>query len=284
MAYGLNDSGILSPDLHVHTAYCGHARGMMEESVEHAVVLGLPGIGFTGHFPYPGGYVEPLPDAVIAHEDFPKFMEEASGLKEKYQDQIPVYIAAEIDYIPGFMNKTSAMLGSFSFDYIIGSVHLIRDIMIDHSEEMLNRYLDHLGGVEGVWLKYWDAVEALIYTDLCDVLAHLDLPKKFLKKWIDPSHDERMVQILNLIKEKNMVLEINSGGVDRTIENEPYPSDKILKIAAGMDIDIMLGSDAHCPGEVGRYFKKMVELIRSLGWSRVVFFEDREKKYLDIDI
>lgn len=268
----------LPPDLHTHSVYCGHARGTMEANIKQAIELGLAGIGFTGHFPYPEGYREPVADAVIPADKFPDFLQEVFALREKYT-AIPVYFAVEIDYIEGFMNKTQEKLSELPVDYIMGSVHIIKDVMVDHSEEMLNKNMDTLGGHEGIWDSYWNGLEALIQLDLCDIISHLDLPKKFLQTFNASMQYERIDQILTLIKEKDLILEVNSGGVDRAIENEPYPSRKILEMAFDKKIEITLGSDAHCPGEVGRYFPQMIELIQAIGWRTLVYYENREKRY-----
>jgi len=267
---------LLPPDLHTHSAYCGHAQGTMEASISRAVDLGLSGIGFSGHFPYPDGYREPVADAVIPADKFPDFVHEVLDLREKYTC-IPVYFAVEIDYIEGFMDQIQQKLKDLPVDYILGSVHIVQNVMIDHSEEMLDKHMEAMGGQEGIWEKYWEAIEALINLDLCDIVSHLDLPKKFLQTLKAPVYYERVEQILSLIKAKNMVLEVNSGGVDRALENEPYPSRKILEMAYEKKIEITLGSDAHCPGEVGRYFQQMIDLVKTLGWQSLVYFKNRKK-------
>lgn len=97
------------PDLHVHTHYCGHAEGTMEESVLAAIRLGLAEVGFTGHFPYPQGFIEPVPDCVIPEENFPQFVDEVLRLRGVYNDRIKICLAAEVDYLNGFMDKTKSL-------------------------------------------------------------------------------------------------------------------------------------------------------------------------------
>ena len=84
----LNHISSYSADLHIHTAHCGHAKGSTEEVVQRAVALGLKEIGFTGHFPYPDGFVEPVPNCVIPNEHFPKYVSEILELQEVYKGKI----------------------------------------------------------------------------------------------------------------------------------------------------------------------------------------------------
>jgi histidinol-phosphatase (PHP family) len=267
------------PDLHVHTHYCGHAEGTMEESVQVAIRLGLAEVGFAGHFPYPQGFVEPVPDCVIPEDLFPQFVDDVFRLRKIYENRIHITLGAEVDYLDGFMEKTKALCRMYPLDYVIGSVHMVEGVPIDYSHQVLIQYLDKMGGVGGMCTKYWKCVEKMIRSGICDVVAHLDLPKKVMAS--RPSFDDtkHVEFLLDLIFDRNIVLEVNTGGIDRSFDGESYPSQSILRMAAERGIEITLGSDAHRPEEVGRYFRKTAEFLRTLGWTRVVVFEAGEKRY-----
>lgn len=268
-----------SADLHIHTAYCGHASGTLVDMVESAIHLGLREIGFTGHFPYPEGFVEPVPKCVISKKNFPQFISEVAGLREKYKEKIIIRLAAEVDYIPQYVTETKKMVQAYAFDYIMGSVHVIENIQIDYSEDMLSEHLGRLGGVNRLWEKYWQYVEELISSGICDMIAHFDLPKKYGISRPLRYDSERIDYLLDLIKDRNCVLEINTGGIDRSYNREPYPSLNIIRMASEKKVDITLGSDAHHPQEIGRHFESTRKMLRSLGWKHVVVFQDREKVY-----
>lgn len=269
----------IPPDLHIHSAYCGHAEGTLDEFVKAAIQLGLTEIGFAGHFPYPLDFKEPVADCVIPEFFFPVFVSEVDELREIYSDSITIHLAVEVDYLPGFMEKTKTMCQKFSFDYVYGSVHIVDGVPIDYSEDVLLQHIEKLGGVDGLWEKYWQSLEGLIESELCQVIAHLDLPKKFSAAHPIPDQSKRVESILSLIKDRDIVLEINTGGIDRSYLREPYPSVSILHQAAKKGIDVTLGSDAHRPEEVGRHFRETAKILKSLGWKRVVVFEEGEKQY-----
>ncbi len=266
-------------DYHIHTAYCGHAEGTAVGMVRRAVQLGLMEIGFTGHFPYPDGFVDPLANCVIPREKFPQYISEILKLQEDFRGKILIRLAAEIDYLPKYVEQTRKMVQTYPFDYIMGSVHILENKQIDYSEELLSQYIEQLGGVQRLWENYWQHIEELISSELCDIVAHFDLPKKFGVSKPVKDDTERVDHLLNLMKDRNSVLEINTGGIDRSYNQEPYPSLNIIRMASEKKLDITLGSDAHRPQEIGRHFKTIREMLRSLGWRYVVVFQNREKSY-----
>ena len=72
-------------DYHIHTSFCGHARGDMEEYVRAAVQIGLEEIGFSGHFPLFHISDRRLRDTLSIPEDkFPLYVEKVLTLRKKY--------------------------------------------------------------------------------------------------------------------------------------------------------------------------------------------------------
>ena len=109
-----------------------------------------------------------------------------------------------------------------------------------------------------------------------------DLPKKLKTGQTNADQTEAFRYILELMKKKEMVLEINTGGIDRGYHREPYPSRQILQHAAELGIEMTLGSDAHAPQQVGRYFNQAVDLLKAYGWKHVVAFKNRKKEYISL--
>lgn len=270
------------PDLHIHTSYCGHAKGSIEDMIESAIQRGFQEIGLSGHFPYPREFEEPVPNCVIPNDLFKDYVSEVERMRDQYQDRIITRFSVEVDYLGDYIDAQRSMLNQLSLDYIFGSIHIIDRVPIDYQEEVLVEHLPDLGGVQGMWEKYWERMASLIESGICDVIAHLDLPKKFNAATPENIDFARIEYILDLIKTNGLVLEINTGGIDRTASQEPYPSFEILNLAAQKGIEITLGSDAHHPEEIGRHFEQILEPIKDLGWQRVVTFERRQKQFLPI--
>ena len=271
------------PDIHMHTHYCGHASGKIEAMVQKAIELGMPVMGFSEHFYYPESYEEPMPNCVIAKHHFPNYLSDIQTLQEKYRDQIDILLGAEVDYLSGLMDVQKKNLSQWPLDYIIGSIHMIDDMMIDYSEEDLTANLKVLGGVQILWERYWSTMEDLISCDICDIVGHLDLPRKFTPGIIDPSHYmDRVVVIIDSMVEKGLVMDINTGGIVRSAQKEIYPAQEILKYASQKQVEISLGSDAHQPVDVGRFFEETSQYLQSFGWEKVTYFKKRERFYFPL--
>jgi histidinol-phosphatase (PHP family) len=269
----------LPPDLHIHTPYSGHATGSMEETVRAAVDMGLTEMGFADHFPYPQGYEAPAPDCVIPDEAvFGVYADEVRRLRDAYADRIRIRFGAEIDHLGDRSGDQAAMRSKYSFDYVIGSVHIVRGVAIDYRAETLEASLEKFGGIDRLWEDYWDALESLIRGGGCQVIGHMDVLRKFGSFVPLKSQTGRVESLLRLIGRNGLTLEVNTGGIDRASDRRSYPSPEILKLAAAAGVDISLGSDAHAPNDVGRHFRETVAMLQSLGWTRSATFESGRKR------
>jgi histidinol-phosphatase (PHP family) len=269
-------------DLHIHTPYCGHATGSAEAAVQFAIQHKYDLLGFSEHFPYPDSYQEPIPDCVVPRERWDDYIREIRELQNQYMDQIEIRLGVEFDYLPGYEREISARIRASGFDYVYGSIHLIENIGIDYTEKYLNQHLHLLGGADAMWKKYWAAMEKMVRMDSCDIIAHFDLPKKLKAGQTEKDQTDAFRPVLELIKKKDCVLELNTGGIDRGYHREPYPSRRILQHAAELGIEMTLGSDAHAPDQIGRHFKQAVDLLKSYGWKYAVVFRNREKEYINL--
>ena len=80
-----------------------------------------------------------------------------------------------------------------------------------------------------------------------------------------------------MIKENGLAVEINTSGFDRPAK-EQYPSEKIIRLLYEKGIDITMGSDAHKPSEIGRYFKDTISGLKSIGFKNLVKFTGHKKE------
>lgn len=267
-------------DYHIHTKLCNHASGEVEEYCQHAVRIGLKEIGFSDHFP-----VNKQPEYSI---DIKQITMREDELETYFQmipehyDGLIVKKGFEVDYFPGenlFFNKYKNIWNSV--DYIIGSVHFIDECSIDQKE-----YIEYLtaDGIERTWSKYFNIIKEMIVhqSESIDIIGHFDLPKRILGEMPESLFDQ-IEEMINLIKEKDLVIEVNTSGWDKDkIVKEPYPSESILKRLKAHDVEITIGSDAHKPENVGQYFEKTVSLLKSIGYKRLITFTKHKKDFIDL--
>jgi len=250
--------------------------------VQAAIRKGMTEIGFAEHFPYPPEFRIDVPDCVVPSGMWDGYLAEVREAGVRYRDRIRIRLGAEIDYLPGHESYTAAGLAKHAYDVVFGSVHLLDGIVIDYDADYLEARIDALGGTAGLWRRYWDTLEALIRSRLCDVIAHLDLPKKLGLGFPGSVDWERVADILDRIREHNLTIELNTGGVDRAVMHEPYPDDRILRMAFEKGIDVVIGSDAHHPGQIARHFEDALQRLESIGWRYLSVFQGRKKSCLPI--
>ncbi len=253
-------------DGHVHTSLCNHAMGTMEEYVLCAIKKQLHTICFLEHLEVG---ISQIPRTWLTPDDFSFYFSEGLRLKEKYKDRITILLGVEAGYNPEAESDFLAAVTKYPWDRIGLSCHFLKIgseyfNVLSKKKETLEKLADF--GPEKVTQKYYQALDqALQSLDRCDVVCHLDavlrhLPqkqKKFSEKiW------SLIFNILTGMEKKKVALEINTSGF--ALRNEPFPTGSILKPAMEKGIQLVLGSDAHTPEQVGRFFPHIHPYLATL--------------------
>ena len=257
-------------DLHNHTSLCNHATGTMDEYIQKAIEKKIDIFGFSCHAPmnYDVKYRMNLEQSKIYERDI-------LILKEKYKNDIKILSAYEVDYMsnPLFMEKD---ILNADVDYLIGSIHFLNNkdtLWGFDNPEFIKTYESQ--NIDKIWQDYFDAITTMVKTGYFNIVGHLDLIKIF--KFL-PNKDIRIIakNTMNQIKKSNMVLEINSAGSRKLIE-ESYPSKILLQSAYELDIPITFGSDAHSVEQIGFKNHETIELAKEIGYTKCISFEKKDK-------
>jgi histidinol-phosphatase (PHP family) len=258
-------------DYHTHTYRCGHATGTMREYVEQAIVHGIDEIGLTDHlWLYFQESSKRDPTFAMSERDFDTHYEEMIRTRDEYAGRITVRVSVEADYIAGQEDELQAILARYDFDYVLGSVHFLAGWPLDAPESIV-RY--EKGPVSPIYRSYYRNLEGAIALGAFDLLAHLDLPKKF---GFLPEDDlsELISETLDLIAKQDLAVELSSAGLRKPIA-EIYPSPAILRQMKARSIPIALSSDAHALAEVGADYDRLIAAARTAGYEEVVTFAKR---------
>ena len=277
-------------DWHTHSSLCRHAVGILEDYVKKAIEHDLSSIGFSDHFPYEFlTNIENLPyqEYSMTLDQIEDYLSMAELLREKYKNDIRIKIGFELDYLINQEKALSAQLSKYidRLDYLLGSLHILEKIKgswcID--DERFLEYYDTFG-IDAVYVEYYKKMQKMLASlefDF-DIVSHLDLPKKFKKFPVNKELIENEVsKTLELIKKRDLVVEINTGGIRKDV-NEQYPNEVIIKEMYDLDISVLLGSDAHDPDEVGYEFKNIIKKLKSIGFAQLASFNKRVKSFIDI--
>mgnify|MGYP000207691428 CR=1 FL=1 len=253
-------------DYHLHTVLCKHATGTTADYVEAARERGLEEICFTDHAPAPDGYD---PDNRMVLDEFPNYQRWVSESAATTASR--VLWGVEADYYPSGLRFLAEWLPRQGFDLVLGSVHYLRDWGFDDPR---NLHIWKSVDVVGVWQEYFRLVGEMAATRLFDVVAHLDLPKKFGHRPKDKQVIEMAKPILDRVAESGMALEISTAGLRKPV-GEIYPTPFLLELAREREIPICFGSDAHEPEHVGFAFDQAVRLARECGYTAMAQYRQR---------
>ena len=257
-------------DYHSHTPLCHHAEGGPEAYVAAALAAGLTEYGVSDHAPV---VPEPFDDWRMALGDLPRYFEWIARAREAAGGRIPVRAGLECDWLPGCEGWIGELAGRFEWDYLIGSVHYLGNWDFDNPHK-LERWAER--DVAEVWGAYWREFVAMAESGLFDILGHADLVKKFahvpegdLDRYYEPAVDA--------VAAAGCVIEINTAGWHKPCA-EAYPAPRFLELAAAAGVPLVLSSDAHEPGHMGRDFGRARELALAAGFRETVLFEKRRRR------
>jgi len=257
---------------HTHNHFCD-GKEEPEKYIQKAIALGFKALGFSSHAPvlFDNKYS-------IPQEKLNDYCTEIDRLKIKYSGQIDVFLALEADFIPRKTHDFSYFREKCKLDYIIGSIHLIAHPSNDEiwyidggKQERWDQGLEEVFGnyiQAGVKAFYHQTNQMLEYQKP-EILGHFDKIKMHNKnrffKQEDAWYKKLIMESLALIKEKSVVLEINTRGLYKGRSDELFPGIWILQLAQEMGIPLMLNTDAHHPNELLGYYQEAVEMIKIAG-------------------
>lgn len=254
-------------DLHNHTTRCNHAEGTVDEYVQRAIELGIDIYGFSEHAP-----MDFDPKYRLAIEEIQAYTTDILRAKETYKNDIQILLGYEVDWLQGHMRED---ILAADVDYLIGSVHFIDKWSFDNPE-FIGGWKDK--DIDEIWKAYFEATEAMAKSGKFDIVGHLDLIKVF--KFM-PKQDVRVLakNVLQAIKKSNMVMEVNTAGLRKPVE-EIYPSRALLEEAYALDIPITFSSDAHAIEHIGAGYDSATALAKDVGYTQAVTFQGRDKQLI----
>ncbi|WP_058307705.1 histidinol-phosphatase HisJ [Gracilibacillus massiliensis] len=259
----------LKGDYHIHTPFCPHgSNDAVSMYIEQAIKKGLTEITFTEHAPLPKNFTDPTPeqDSAMAWEDLDAYLETIETAKKSYQSKIKINLGFEVDYIEGYEQETTSFLNEYGrvIDDAILSVHMLKSpddgyVCIDFSSEEFAKIIQQFGSVEAVHYQYYQTLEKAVLSDLGAFkpkrIGHLTLIQKYQKKYaVDQSYQATIDHLLNLIKQEQLELDLNTAGLYKEDCQMLYPPEEIIEQAIAKGIVLKPGSDSHESKTIARGF------------------------------
>jgi histidinol-phosphatase (PHP family) len=199
------------------------------------------------------------------------------------REQTDLRLGIEADFVPGGEDRMANLLEARDFDYVVGSVHFLRDGAVDMDDYSVWR---SARSAEEVWTRYFQAIGEAARSGLFDILAHPDLVKYWTPAQSttgQPAYSERLPQgdlrryyepAIEAIADTGIAVELSTAGLRKPV-GEMYPSTAFLEMCLEAGAPIALSSDAHRPQDVGADYEKALELLEQLGVQELCVFERR---------
>lgn len=272
----------MKANFHTHCNYCDGKEPILNY-IEEADRLCYDQLGFSSHAPVPFAN-----DFGIHETQIPEYVRTIDG----YQSQFPhlrLFKGLECDFVPGMTQPFAHYRDTYHLDFLIGGVHLVRPEnddrlwFIDGSKyEIYDNGLRELFGmdVRRAVTRFWEQSFEMIETQQFDIIAHCDKIKMHNRKRYftedEPWYRQLADHLIDLVRQKHLIVEINTRGIYKGRCPDFYPSDYILSQVARYHIPMIISTDAHKSEEVSLGYDDAVAKLKSFGISYLMYIKDQQ--------
>jgi histidinol-phosphatase (PHP family) len=193
------------------------------------------------------------------------------------RDGTDLRLGIEADFLPGREDRTANLLEARDWDYVIGSVHFLRDEAVDMRGSAWDVWQS--ADSEKVWRRYFETLGEAARSGLFDVLAHPDLVKVWGSEAPRPDGDLRRFYHLAMdgIAGSDVAIEVSTAGLRKPV-GEIYPAQPFLEMCLEAGRPVALSSDAHVPEHLGHEYSHATEWLGDLGVGELAVFEHRRRR------
>ena len=278
-------------NLHTHSIY-SDGKSQPREIVEEAIRQGFTTIGFSEHSPLPFDN-----NFSVKGNNMIKYVSEIAQLKNEFKNKLDVYCALEADYISGTSETFSVTKEKYHLDYLIGGVHLVGQSanpdeiwFIDGPkwevyDEGLQKFFG--GNIKNAVKRFYEQSNEMIENEQFDIIAHFDKIKMHNRGRYF-SEDESWYrclafETLDLIRQKGLIMEVNTRGIYKKRYDGFYPSPWLLTEAHKMNIPVIISADAHHFSEISLEFGAAETALKQAGYQSLAKFENGRWTEHEID-
>lgn len=259
---------------HSHCSYCD-GRADMESFIRFAISKGFSSYGFSSHAPLPFST-----NWTMEWEYMLFYIAEFQRLKDKYANQIELYIGLEIDYLNKESNPSIPAFQELPLDYRIGSVHLLHDAKgevvdidtpPDKFAEMVHKHFK--GDVVKVVHLYYESLMNMLQSGGFDIVGHADkmhynASQMRVTLLDEPWYDELVKTYFQEIASKGYQMEVNTKAFLDT--DTFFPNQRYFSYLHELGIRLQVNSDAHYPERINYGRPEALEALYKAGYREVM--------------
>lgn len=265
-------------DCHMHSSFSADSPTPMKEMIETAVRKGLSGICFTEHLDpdYPPG-----PENLDFSLDIPSYRSKLKELQEAYRGRIQIRFGIELGLQPHLANIFQELAQTESFDFIIGSSHVVHGADPYYPDFYKGR--QEADCYEEYFVSILENLEAF---QNMDTYGHLDYVVRYgpnkNKQYSYRAYQEILDTILRRLIHLSIALEVNTGGFAYGL-GQPNPCREIIARYRELGGELItLGADAHVPERIAYSFPQAKALLEECGFRYYTIFHDRKPEFLPL--
>ena len=206
----------------------------------------------------------------------PQAHDDVDGYCAFVRDETDLRLGIEADFVVGAEDRMATLLEAHDWDYVVGSVHFVRDEAVDHEDYDV---WESARDPDAVWRRYFTLLGEAARSGMFDILAHPDLVKMWGERRPRPDGDLRRFYDLAMegIAESGIAVEVSTAGLRKPV-GEIYPARPFLEMCLDAGSPIALSSDAHVPDQLGYGYEQAMELLDDLGVRELSVFERRTRR------
>jgi histidinol-phosphatase (PHP family) len=192
------------------------------------------------------------------------------------REETDLRLGIEADFVPGREDRIANQLESRDWDYVVGSVHFLRDHSIDAEDYSIWGSGE---SADRIWRRYFETVAEAARSGLYDIMAHPDLVKVWGRAAPVPDGDLRRYYepAAEAFADSGVAVELSTAGWRKPV-GEQYPARPFLEMIVDAGCPIALSSDAHTPEQLGFEYERALELLESVGVRELAVFERRRRR------
>lgn len=243
-------------DMHVHSNHSFDGTSSLGEMCRAAVDLGITHLCFAEHFD-----LDPRSRA-YGHFCLDRYERDIEQCRRAFGDSLEILKGIEFSE-PHLHRAELEEVQGKNFDVVLGSVHRIDGVPLQELGTRMPK--------EQIMELYYQEVLAMVEVGGFDVLAHLDLPRRYIGVSLD---DSKVIgPIFAQMRKNDIALETNTSVFKD--DQGRLTSLRLMEmwLSCGGQ-NLVVGSDAHSPRAVGRMFEDTASLLKQAGAS-YGFFRDR---------
>jgi histidinol-phosphatase (PHP family) len=192
------------------------------------------------------------------------------------REETDLRLGIEMDFVPGREDRIANLLDAREWDYVVGSVHFLRDHSIDAEDYSIWGAGE---SADRIWRRYFETVAESARSGLYDIISHPDLVKVWGRATPTPDGDLRRYYepAVEAFAESGVAVELSTAGWRKPV-GEQYPAVPFLEMVVDAGCPIALSSDAHEPEQLGFEYERAVDLLEQVGVREIAVFEGRARR------